>query len=143
MTPRLQTRLLAAALLLLGAAAAVAQDRRPSGAVIIESASGGAGGGVTWADGRLTYHGTTHTFSIEGLGVADPGPARVGARGEVYDLKALDDFEGTYVAAPGATWAGGAAVMVNPAGVTMRLAGVGRGVRVTLGASGVRVALKR
>lgn len=139
------TSLLAALVLLCVPPPGLAQDRRPSGTVIIESTSVGLGVGVSWGDGRLTYRGKEYRFSLRGLSVVDLGVSRVGARGEVYGLTAVDDFAGRYAAAVagGSLGAGaGAAVIVNPAGVTIALVGVGKGVRLVVGAEGIQIALR-
>lgn len=136
----------AAALALAGAASVHAQDKRPSGTVFVNSISVGAGVGVTWGDGRLTYRGKEYTFSVKGLGLMDLGIVRAGVRGEVYDLKSIEDFSGTYLAGTAGVAVGsgsGAATMVNGAGVTIRLTGVGKGVRLVVGAEGVAITLKR
>ncbi len=137
--------LLTAAIALGNVAPAVSQDKRPSGTVIIEGTSVGVGAGVTWGDGRLTYRGKEYAFSLKGLGIVEAGVSRASARGEVYDLKTVDDFPGTYLAARAGAAVGrgaGVASMVNAAGVTIRLTGVGKGVGLVVAAEGVEIALK-
>jgi hypothetical protein len=124
--------------------AAVAQDKKPSGTVALESKSIAAGVGVSWGDGTLTVGGKQHKFSVKGLSVVDVGVSKVSAKGEVYDLKKLEDFSGTYVAAQiSATIAAGAGAvaMQNQNGVTMVLTGTGMGAQLTLAPKGVDVKL--
>src|SRR5512138_2758314 len=52
--------------------------------------SGAIGGG------RLRYRGGVHAFSIEGLAAAGSGLTTLRAQGEVFDLRRLSDFPGTY-----------------------------------------------
>jgi hypothetical protein len=77
-----------------------------SGTVSVESKAVALGVGVSWGDGTLTYRGKQHKFSVEGLSVLDLGVSKVSAKGEVSDLKKLEDFAGTYVAAWGRSGGG-------------------------------------
>lgn len=85
--------LTAAGSLLLGAA----EDPNPDAALWIEEVrlglfgrSGAIGGG------RLRYQGEVHAFSIEGLSAAGSGLTTIRAQGEVFGLRRLADFPGTY-----------------------------------------------
>jgi len=132
--------------LLVAFTVAIAADPPPSGTVTMSSKAVGVGIGVTWGDGALTVAGKTYPFSVEGLGVADLGVSNVSASGEVFNLKNVADFSGTY-----ATGEAGFAldkgqndiIMKNPAGVVLRLRGTQQGVRLTLAASGVKLTLKK
>jgi hypothetical protein len=62
----------------------------------------GGGSGVTWGKGTLILdNGMQHAFEVSGLGVTGTREAIVSiqAVGEVFNLKKLADFEGTYKAA--------------------------------------------
>ena len=129
---------------LLVAAAVGAQDK-PSGKVTIESKTIAVGVGVSWGDGKLTFQGKEHPFTINGLSVADLGITKASASGAVFNLKKLSDFSGNYVAAQAGAAVGGGAgaiTMRNQNGVVMQLTGTGTGVRLTLSGSGVDVKLK-
>lgn len=131
--------------ILLVAAAVSAQDK-PVGTVTVESKSIAVGVGVSWGDGKLTYQGKEHAFSINGLSVADLGISKATATGEVFNLKKLSDFSGNYVAAQAGAAVGGGAgavAMKNQHGVVMRLTGTGTGVKLTLAAQGIDVKLKQ
>ena len=131
--------------LLMVAALAVAQDGPPSGKVWVESKSVALGIGVSWGDGKLTYQGKDHPFTVKGLSVVDLGVSKVTANGEVFNLKKLSDFDGNYVAGKaGATVGGGAgvAIMQNQNGVVMKLTSTSQGVQLTLAGAGVDVKLK-
>jgi hypothetical protein len=126
-------------------AVGAAQDAKPVGTVTVESKSIAVGVGVSWGDGVLTYKGKQHKFSLTGLSVVDLGVSKATAKGEVFDLKKLADFNGNYVAGEaGATVGGGAGVVVmkNQNGVVLRLTGTGQGVQLTLAAKGVDIKLK-
>jgi hypothetical protein len=130
---------------LVAATFAMAQDGPPSGKVWVESKTVAVGVGVSWGDGKLTYQGKEHPFTVNGLSVVDLGVSKVTATGEVFNLKKLSDFAGNYVAGQaGAAVGGGAGVVVmkNQNGVVMKLTGTGQGVQLTLAAKGVEVKLK-
>jgi len=138
----------AARVLMLGvmlvAVTAGAQET-PSGKVAIESKSVAVGIGVTWGDGKLTYQGKDHTFTVNGLSVVDVGVSKVTTTGNVYHLKKLADFAGNYAAveAGAAVGAGKSAIaMRNQNGVVMELTSTKTGIQFTLAPKGVEVKLK-
>jgi hypothetical protein len=133
----------AAALVCFGGVAAA--DDKPSGTVTIESKSVALGVGVSWGDGKLSYQGKTHTFSVKGLSVADVGVSKVSARGKVFNLKKLADFAGTYAAAQAGAAVGGGmsvAALRNQNGVVLELTSTQTGVKFTLAGEGIEVKLK-
>jgi hypothetical protein len=94
-----------------GAVAQAGQARKPAakspkadGAVTVAgtvAAPPGGGSGVTWGKGTLISHdGSQHAFEVSGLGVTSTREAVVSIHtiGEVFNLKKLSDFEGTYKA---------------------------------------------
>lgn len=132
-----------AALVCFGGMAAA--DDKPSGTVTIESKSVALGIGVSWGDGKLSYQGKTHTFSVQGLSVVDVGVSKVSARGKVFHLEKLEDFAGTYAAAQaGAAVGGGMSVVAlrNQNGVVMELTSTQTGIKFTLAGEGIEVKLK-
>ena len=125
--------------------AVTAGAQEPSGKVAIESKSVAVGIGVTWGDGKLTYQGKEHRFSINGLSVVDVGVSKVSTTGSVYHLKKLSDFAGNYAAAEaGAALGAGKNViaMRNQNGVVMELTSTATGIQFTLAPKGVEVKLK-
>ena len=96
---------LSLALLMAASGTAPAQSDT-SGKVTLESKSVALGVGVSWGDGVLEYRGKKYPFTVEGLSVLDLGVAKVSARGEVQNLKKLEDFNGNYVLAAAAGAAG-------------------------------------
>jgi hypothetical protein len=103
------------------------------------------GVGVSWGDGTLTYRGKQHKFSLEGLSLVDLGASKVSGKGEVSDLKKLEDFSGTYTAAGAGAAAGGGAGVValtNQNGVKMKLQATAQGVRLTAADAGITIKLK-
>jgi hypothetical protein len=121
------------------------EARKPSGRVTMESKSVAAGIGVSWGDGKLTFKGKEHPFTIDGLSVVDWGISRVSASGDVYNLTDVSKFPGTYLAAEaGFTLAGGAGgiTMRNNEGVIINLRSTSRGASLTLGPAGLRITMK-
>ena len=126
--------------------APVADNATPDGAVTLKGGSVAAGIGYTWGHGDLEYHRSSRRFSIKGVSIVDVGATNFSASGQVYNLKKLADFSGNYVAAgAGITIAGGgtALYLKNEHGVVVKLVSTDVGLRFTLSADGVHVALKK
>src|SRR5262245_12287516 len=117
-----------------------------TGKVTLESKSVALGVGVSWGDGTLEFRGKKYPFTVEGLSVVDLGVSKVSARGDVKNLKKVEDFAGNYTAAgAGAAVGGGAgvAVLKNQNGVEMSLTATTQGVKFALAGAGVSVKLKQ
>jgi hypothetical protein len=116
-----------------------------TGRLTFASRSVALGIGVSWGDGVLEWRGGTYVFTISGLSVADLGIARVNGRGEVRNLRRIEDFPGNYVAAAAGGVVGGgagAAVLRNQNGVEIAVTSTSQGVRFTVAGAGVDVRLK-
>lgn len=118
-----------------------------SGTVKIESTSIGVGVGVEWGGGVLTLNdGSTHDFKLEGLSVGDLGMTKVEASGDVYNLKALKDFEGEYssgeAAAAAAVGAGLTRLQNAATGVYINLKSASEGVELILAPGGAKITLE-
>ena len=92
--------LITVAVVALAVGAARAADDT-TGKVTIESISAAAGLGFTWGTGVLEYRGQQYPFMVKGFSVVDVGVSQRVARGEVYNLKSAEDFEGTFAADSG------------------------------------------
>jgi len=117
----------------------------PSATLQLSGGSVAAGVGLSWGKGTLTYQGKKHPITVSGLDVGTVGLSNVTASGKVYDLKSLDEFNGNYTAVEaGATVGGGGGGlrMRNQNGVVVVLTATTRGLKFTVGASGVSMALK-
>jgi hypothetical protein len=105
--------------MLAGVSGYAGQARKPSGAVTFSGAvavPSSSGEGVTWGKGTLILNnGTQHGFEVIGLGVTSPREAivTVQAVGDVFNLKKLSDFEGTYKSTQSEVRAGRAADAVS------------------------------
>jgi hypothetical protein len=121
--------------------------QEPDATVQIESTEVGAGVGVEWGDGILTLKdGSRHHFSVKGLDVADVGVSKVKATGEVYNLKDLEDFNGSYSAAQAGAAVGvgvqGAILQNNDTPAMIALKSTQEGLELSLAAGGVELQLK-
>ena len=103
--------------------------------------SGNAGTGV------LFFRGMQDPFQVGGAGVGGIGLSTINATGEVYNLRELAQFPGTYgqarygfaigTASAGDLW------MQNEAGVIMHLKAKREGLMLSLGGDAVIIALSR
>ena len=123
----------------------VPDNAKPDGTVSLTGGSVAVGIGYTWGHGELKTSDQSQKFSIKGISVVDVGATGFDARGNVYNLKTLADFSGTYVAAgAGVAVVNGvtAVYLRNEHGVVIRLIADTTGLKFNLSADGVRIALK-
>ncbi len=116
----------------------------PDGSLVLSGGSVAAGVGYSWGSGTLTFRGQTYPFKVNGLSVGTVGVARADASATVYNLKKLEDFNGTYTAVgAGATVAGGgfAVTMRNQQGVEILLMGTTQGLDFKFAVEGVKLTL--
>ena len=122
-----------------------AEDAKPSGTVTIDTKAVAVGIGFSWGEGVLNFEGKDHPFKIKGLSVLDVGVSSISAQGEVYHLKNISDFAGTFSAVEAGIAVGGGAgaqVMKNQNGVVMELTSRKAGVQLKLAPEGLKVELK-
>ncbi|MFC1515868.1 EipA family protein [Thermodesulfobacteriota bacterium] len=123
----------------------LASSHEPSATVSIESTSVAIGIGVQWGDGVLTFKGKEYKFKIDGLSVIDLGVSKISASGDVYHLKDVADFAGTYTAAEAGIALGGgvgAQTMKNQKGVVMNLKSTKSGIKLKLAPEGITIKMK-
>jgi hypothetical protein len=114
----------------------------PSATLQLTGGAVAAGIGFSWGSGTLTFRGKEYRVSVSGLSVGDVGIVRASARGNVYSLQKVQDFDGTYTAyAIGSTIGGGGSVATlrNQNGVVIHIVATTQGLKLTLNASGVRM----
>ena len=120
---------------------ALAVDDKPDGTIEFMANSAALGVGFSWGDGTLTYHGKVYPIKAEGFSLGGVGFASVMGKGQVYHLKKLSDFDGTYAGA-GANLTilagGGNVVLKNAKGVELRLNTDTQGAKVSIGGGGVK-----
>jgi hypothetical protein len=102
--------------------------------------SGSAGTGV------LVFRGVQYPFEVGGVGVGGVGLSTIEARGEVYNLRELGQFPGTYGQARYGfalgTASGGDLWMQNEAGVIMHLKAKREGLMLSLGGDAVAISMR-
>jgi len=101
--------------------------------------------GYTWGDGTLTYQGKSLPIEIDGLSFLAIGVVKAKATAEVFNMKSLDDFNGTYVAGSieGTLAAGaGATIMRNQNGVVVHFFTTTEGLNLKLAPEGIRLRIK-
>jgi len=132
--------------MMLGGSALAQAAKTPDATVKLSEGSVAAGIGWTWGKGVLTYKGKAYPFKIEGLSVVEVGVTKAESTGNVFNLKKIDDFNGTYAAASAeGTVAKGAGVttLKNKEGVVMELKSVTKGANLKLAAEGLKVTLEK
>lgn len=85
-------------------------------------------------------------MEVTGLSIVDVGVTKVTAFGKIYNMKKLEDFNGSYTAATaeGTLGAGaGAATMKNQNGVVIDLYTTTRGLNLKLAPSGISLKIKQ
>jgi hypothetical protein len=149
--------------MLSGVVAQAGQARKPAaqipkaaGAVTFTgtvAAPPGGSSGVTWGKGTLILNdGTQHGFEVSGLGVTGTREAIVSVQavGEVFNLRKLPDFEGTYKVTDRQVMAGRGSdqvSMINDHGVMVSLSlsspATTRDVTLTPSPTGIGVKLEK
>ncbi len=122
------------------------QEEVPDATVKLSGRSVGVGIGFSWGSGVLTYKGKEYPFSVQGLSAGDIGVASGEASGDVYGMKKLEDFSGSYTSTSAGAAAGGgvgAATMRNQNGVSLHLVATSRGLKLRAAVDGVKIQLKQ
>jgi hypothetical protein len=103
--------------------------------------SGSGGGGV------LRFRGVEYPFTVGGVGIGGIGLSTIEATGEVYNLRELGQFPGTYGQArygfAVGTLSGGDLWMQNESGVIMRLKAKREGLMLSLGGDAVLISMRQ
>jgi hypothetical protein len=118
----------------------------PDATLELKSGQVAIGIGYSWGEGVLTYQGKKYPVKVKGLSVVDVGITKARAKGNVYNLKKLEDFDGNYTSATAEGTIGGgvgATNMNNQNGVKINLVTTTKGVNLKLAASGVELSIKK
>jgi hypothetical protein len=130
---------------LAGLALAAEKEKTPDATLKLSEGQVAVGIGWSWGKGVLTLKGKDYPFKVGGLSVGDVGITKAEAEGKVYNLKKLEDFNGTYVSAAAAATVGvgaGATAMKNEKGVVIHLFPKTKGVSLKLAGEGVKFTLE-
>ena len=122
-----------------------AEDAKPDAMLDLTQDSVALVIGYTWGSGTLTFQDKTYPVAVDGVSVLALGITRAKASGAVFNLKKLEDFNGTYMAGSieGTMLSGaGATTMRNQNGVVIQLFTTTEGLNVKLAPEGVRLNIK-
>jgi hypothetical protein len=125
--------------------AVCAEEAKPDATLAVKQTSLALVLGYTWGNGTLTYADKTYPVSVAGFSVLAIGLAFAEATGEVYNLKKLEDFNGTYIAGSveGTLGAGaGATTMRNQNGVVIKFFTSTEGLNLKISPEGIQLNLK-
>jgi hypothetical protein len=122
------------------------EEKKPDATLTLSEGQVAAGIGWSWGKGVLTFKDKEYKFKVKGLSVGDVGISQADAKGEVFNLKNLSKFNGTYTSAAAGASAGGGAgatIMKNQNGVTIKLVSTTQGVNIKLAVEGVKLTLEK
>jgi len=131
---------------LAGLALAAETEKTPDATLTLSEGQVAVGIGWSWGKGVLTLKGKDYPFKVGGLSVLDVGITNAKAEGKIYNLKKLEDFNGTYVSAAAEATLGvgaGATAMKNDKGVVIYLFPITKGVNLKLAGEGVKFTLAK
>jgi hypothetical protein len=140
------TPVLIVALAVVLAAPGFAEDKKVDAVLKLTEGSVAAGIGWSWGHGTLTYKGKSYKVKVEGLSIGEVGMTDVKAKGSVYDLKSIEDFNGVYAAGGAGATAGkgkGATALTNAKGVSILLTSVTKGASLKVAAEGLKLEVEK
>jgi hypothetical protein len=124
---------------------AAAQDGKPDATLRLSQTSVAFILGYTWGSGSLTFQDKIYRVEVGAFSVLSLGVVKAEATGEVFHLKRVEDFDGTYTAVSvEGTLAGGAGatIMQNQNGVVIQLFTTTEGLNLKLAPEGVRLSIQ-
>ena len=127
-------------------ATAIAEEKKIDATLKLSEGSFAAGIGWSWGHGTMSYKGKTYKVKIEGLSVGEVGLTNVKAKGNVYHLNKLEDFDGVYAAGGAGATAGkgaGATALTNANGVSILLTSVTKGASLKIAAEGLKLQIEK
>ena len=123
------------------------RGQTPDGTVDMQEVQAAYIGSGSAGTGILFFRGVQYPFEVGGVGVGGFGLSTIDATGEVYNLRALGQFPGTYgqarygfaigTASAGDLW------MQNEAGVIMHLKAKRTGLMLSLGGDAVVISMRQ
>jgi hypothetical protein len=123
------------------------KGQTPDGTVDMREVQAAYIGSGSAGTGTLFFRGVQYPFEVGGVGVGGFGLSTVDATGEVYNLRELGQFPGTYGQArygfAVGTLSGGDLWMQNEAGVIMHLKAKREGLMLSLGGDAVVIKMRQ
>jgi hypothetical protein len=138
--------LMVLAMALVWSCLALAEEKKPDATLKLTKGSVAVGIGWGWGNGVLSYQGKSLPFKVKGLAVGELGITKAQAKGRVFNLKKLEDFDGTYIAGSveGTIAAGaGETALKNDKGVVIYLSSLTKGVNLKIAGEGVNFSLEK
>jgi len=143
---RSMTMVLVLAMALVWSGLAFAEEKKPDATLKFSEGAVAVGIGWSWGKGILNFQGKDQAFKVKGLSLGEIGITKAEATGRVFNLKKLEDFDGTYVAGSveGTIAAGaGETAMKNKKGVVIYVSPLTKGVNFKLAVEGVNFTLEK
>jgi hypothetical protein len=128
------------------AAPAFADDKKVDAVLKLSEGSIAAGIGWSWGHGTLTYMGKTYKVKVDGVSIGEVGMTNAKAKGNVYNLKKIEDFNGVYATGGAGATAGkgaGASALTNANGVSILLTSVTKGASLKIAAEGLKLQIEK
>src|SRR4029450_11106251 len=122
------------------------EAKKPDATLTLSEGSVAVGIGWSWGKGVLNYKGQSYPVKVEGLPVGEVGVTKAQARGDVFNLKRVEDFPGLYAAAGAegtAVKGAGAPTLRNERGVSITLKSATKGANLKLAAEGLKLSLDK
>jgi hypothetical protein len=123
------------------------KGKTPDGTVDMQEVQAAYIGSGSAGTGVLSFRGANHPFQVGGVGIGGIGLSTVDARGEVYNLRDLAQFPGTYGQARYGfaigTSSAGDLWMQNESGVILHLKAKREGLILSLGGDAVVISMSR
>ena len=122
------------------------RGQTPDGTVEMQEVQAAYIGSGSAGTGILFYRGAQHPFEVGGVGVGGLGLSTINATGEVYNLRDLGQFPGTYGQARYGfaigTASGGDLWLQNESGVILHLKAKRTGLMLSLGGDAVVISMR-
>jgi hypothetical protein len=123
------------------------KGQTPDGTVDMQEVQAAYIGSGSAGNGVLFFRGAQYPFEVGGVGVGGFGLSTIDARGEVYNLRELGQFPGTYGQARYGfaigTASGGDLWLQNESGVIMHLKAKREGLMLSLGGDAVVISMSQ
>ena len=123
------------------------KGQAPDGRVEMQEVQAAYIGSGSAGTGILLFRGVQYPFEVGGVGVGGFGLSTIDAMGEVYNLRDLGQFPGTYGQARYGfaigTASGGDLWLQNEAGVILHLKAKRTGLMLSLGGDAVVISMRR
>jgi hypothetical protein len=123
------------------------KDKTPDGFIEMHEVQAAYIGSGSGGDGTLSFRGVQYAFNVGGVGIGGIGLSTIEATGEVYNLRDLAQFPGTYgqarygfaigTASAGDLW------LQNEAGVILHLKAKRTGLMLSLGGDAVVISMRQ